>query len=268
VVGPVIALTLVLAIPTVSFAEVRGNLVIAGNGPELPTIEALARAFEKANPRAYVDILWDEGSKPLELVKTGQAHLAVTGAEEPTMHATQIGWDGIGILVHLSNFTKDVTKQQVADVFSGKVRDWSELGGPDTKILLIDRPRSQNVRDAFETHLGIEGKLTGQAKTIDSDEQVIKTVVGTLPPLSAVTYISLSTGLSAVSSGVAVRLLPVDKVEPEIPTVKDGRYHLRRPLLLLSKKDRSPLAEAFATFARSAPGQEIVSEIYVSLSTH
>lgn len=263
----VVALTLGLVLPTVTTAEVKGSLVIAGNGPELATIETLARAFERANPRAYVDILWDEDSKPLELVKTGQAHLAVTGAEEPAMQATQIGWDGIGILVHLSNFTKDVTKQQVADVFSGKVRDWSELGGPDTKILPIDRPRNQNVRDAFETHLGITGKLTGQAKTIGPDEQVVKTVVGTLPPLSAVAYISLSTGLSAVSSGVAVRLLPVDKVEPEVPTVKDGRYPLRRPLLLLSKKNPSPSAEAFAAFARSAPGQAIVGEIYVPLFT-
>lgn len=265
-VGLVGVLTVLLGLPIVSSAEVKGSLVIAGNGPELPTIEALARAFERANPRAYVDILWDEHSKPLELVKAGQAHLAVAGAEEPGMRATQIGWDGIGILVHLSNFTKDVTKQQVADVFSGKVRNWSELGGPDTKILPIDRPRNQNVRDAFETHLGIAGNLTSHAKTIGPDEQVVKTVVGTLPPLSAVAYISLSTGLPAVSNGVAVRLLPIDKVEPEAPTVKDGRYHLRRPLLLLSKNDLSPLAEVFAAFARSEPGQAIVGEIYVPLS--
>ena len=266
-VGLVMTLTLTFAPPAVTSAEIKGSLVIGGNGPELPLIEALARAFERANPRVYVDILWDEDSKPVDLVKTGQAHLAVTGAEDPALQATQIGWDGIGILVHLSNFTKDVTKQQVADVFSGKVQAWSELGGPDTKILPIDRPRNQNVRDAFETHLGITGKLTAHAKTIGPDEQVVKTVVGTLPPLSAVAYISLTTGLSAVSSGVAVRLLPVDTVEPEIQTVKDGRYHLRRPLLLLSKKDQSPLTEAFALFARSVPGQAIVSETYVPMAT-
>ncbi len=141
-----------------TFAQTAGSLVIAGNGPEQTTIEALARAFEKANPRAYVDILWDENSKPLQLVTTGQAQIAVTGIEDPALAATQIGWDGIGILVHLSNFTKEVTKQQVADIFSGKIKEWSELGGPETKILLIDRPRNQNVREAFETQLGISGQ--------------------------------------------------------------------------------------------------------------
>lgn len=254
-------------LPSPAYAQLSGNLGIAGNGPEQVTIETLARAFEKANPRVYVDVLWDESSKPLEMVKSGQAHLAVTGAEDPAFAATQIGWDGIGILVHLSNFTKEVTKQQVADLYSGKFTMWSDLGGPDTKILLIDRPKNQNVREAFEAQLGIAGKIPNTAKVIGKDDKVVKTVVGTLPPLSAVAYISLSTGLSVVSGGVAVRLLPVDKVEPEVPTVKDGRYSLRRPLLLLAKKEANPVAEAFAQFARSTVGQAIVAETYVPLSS-
>ena len=100
----------------VAQADVSGNLTIAGNGPELTTIEPLARAFEKANPRAYLDVVWDGHSKPVEMVKSGQAHIAVTGAETPNLSATPIAWDGIGVLVHLSNFTKEVTKQQVADI--------------------------------------------------------------------------------------------------------------------------------------------------------
>jgi phosphate transport system substrate-binding protein len=249
--------------PPLIAAEVSGNLVIAGNGPELTTIEALARAFEKANPRAYVDVLWDENSKPAELVKSGQAQFAVTGTDDPALASTQIAWDGIGVMVHLSNFTKEVTKQEVADIFSGKVRMWSELGGPETKILVIDRPRNQNIREAFESQLGITGKITDSAKVIGRDDKVIKTVVGTLPPLSAVSYLSLSQGLAVVSGGVAVRLLPVDKVEPEIPTVKDGRYPLRRPVLFLAKKDPHPVGEAFKQFALSPAGQKIIAETYV-----
>ncbi len=247
-------------------ADLSGNLTIAGNGPEQVTIESLARAFEKANPRSYVDVVWDDHAKPVEMVKAGEAQMAVTGAEDPSLSATQIAWDGIGILVHLSNFTKEVTRQQVADIYSGKVKEWSELGGPETKILLIDRPRNQNIRDAFESQLGIAGKIPDTAKVIGRDDKVVKTVVGTLPPLSAVAYISLSQGLSVVSGGVAVRLLPVDKVEPEVPTVKDGRYPLRRPILLLTKKEPNPLAEAFVQFALSPAGQQIIGETYVPLT--
>ncbi len=261
----VLMFSLSLLLPVAASAEVSGSLVIAGNGPEYTVMEALARAFEKANPRAYVDVLWDDNSKPLELVKSGQAQIALAGGEDPALAARQIGWDGIGILVHLSNYTKEVTKQQVADIFSGKVKEWADLGGPETKILLIDRPRHQNIRDAFEAQLGIRGMIPDSAKVIARDENVVKTVVGTLPPLSAVSYISLSTGLSVVSSGVAVRLLPVDKIEPEVPTVKDGRYSLRRPLLMLSKRDPDPLVDAFAEFALSPAGQAIIAEMFIPM---
>jgi phosphate transport system substrate-binding protein len=76
----------------------------------------------------------------------------------------------------------------------------------------------------------------------------------------------LSQGLSVVSSGVAVRLLPIDKVEPEVPTVKDGRYPLRRPVLFLSKKEPNTLAEAFIQFALSPAGQQLIAETYVSIN--
>jgi len=235
-----------------------GSLVIAGNGPEMPMIEQLARTFEKANPRAYLDILWDDNSKPIEMVRSGQAHIAVTGKEEPGLNATQIGWDGIAVMVSLSNHTKEVTAQQVADIFSGKVRSWSDLGGPETRILLIDRPRNRNIRDAFEQFLGIAGKIPDSAKVIGPDDKVIKTVAGTLPPLSAVTYLSLGQALTAVTTGVAVRLLPLDKVEPEEPTVKDGRYKLRRPVLLLTRKESNPTTDAFLAFVLSKEAQTII----------
>jgi phosphate transport system substrate-binding protein len=237
---------------------VSGNLVIAGNGPEQAVIEQLTRAFEKANPRAYVDILWDENSKPVDLVKSGQAQIAVTGQEEADLHANQIGWDGIAVVVNLSNHTKEVTSQQVADIFSGKVKSWSDLGGPDTRILLIDRPRNRNIRETFEQQLGISGRIPDGVKVIGADDKAIKTVVGTLPPLSAVTYVSLGPALEAVNSGVAIRLLPIDKVEPEKPPVKDGRYKLRRPLLLLTKQGSNPVAEAFAAFTLTKEGQTII----------
>ncbi len=258
------ALLCLLAIPT--SAEVAGSLVIAGHGPEQRMMESLAHAFEKANPRAYLDLVWDDNSKPVEMVKTKQAKIAVTGTAEAGLRSLQIAWDGITIMVHRSNFTKEVTKQEVAELFSGKFKMWADLGGPDTKVLLIDRPRNENNRDAFEQQLGIAGKIPAGTKVIAKDEKVIKTIAGTLPPLSAVAYLSLGQALEAVASGVPVRLLPVDKVEPETPTVKDGRYPLRRPVLLLSSNEPDPLVEAFEQFALSDDGQKIISESYTPLT--
>lgn len=256
-----------LAVPlTVPGADVSGSMVIAGNGPELVVIERLARSFEKANPRAYLDIQWDEHAKPVEMVKSGQAQIAVTGSEEPDLAAVPVAWDGIAVMVNLSNNTKEVTKQQVADIFSGKLKFWSDVGGPETRILIIDRPRNRNIRDTFENNLGIEGKIPDSAKIIGSDDKAIKTVAGTLPPQSAVTYVSLQPALEAVTSGVAVRLLPIDKVEPGEPPVKDGRYQLRRPVLFLTKKESNPLVDAFKAYALSKAGQKILDEVYTPIT--
>ncbi|MGH7261355.1 MAG: substrate-binding domain-containing protein [Nitrospiraceae bacterium] len=244
--------------PPLFAGDTTGHILIAGNGPEAGMIEKLARAFEKTNPRAYVDIQWNENSKPVELVKSGQVQIAVTGKEDPDLQALQIGWDGIVIMVNLANHMREITTPQIADIFSGKVRLWSEVGGPDTKILLIDRPRNRNIRDTFEQQLGIAGRIPDSTKVIGADDKVIKTVAGTLPPLSAVAFISMGPALEAVASGVAVRLLPLDKVEPEEPPVKDGRYKLRRPVLLLSKKEPNPTVDAFAAFALSPDGQKIL----------
>ena len=153
----------------------------------------------------------------------------------------------------------------MADIFSGKITSWSGVGGPKTKISVIDRARNQNIRNACESELGMNGEITRAAKVIGPDEQVIKTIVGTLPPLSAVAYLSLSQGLSVVSAGVPVKLLPIDKVEPEGPTVKDGRYPLRRPVLLLSRKEPHPLIEAFTQFVLSTAGQQFIAETYIPI---
>ncbi|MEP7150346.1 MAG: substrate-binding domain-containing protein [Nitrospira sp.] len=257
------ALFYFIALPT--SAEVAGSLIIAGHGPEQRMMESLAHAFEKANPRAYLDVIFDDKSKPIEMVKANQARIAVTGTAEAGLRSLQIAWDGITIMVHRSNFTKEVTKQEIAELFSGKFKMWADLGGPDTKVLLIDRPRNENNRDAFEQQLHIVGKIPDGTKIIAKDEKVIKTIAGTLPPNSAVAYVSLGQALEAVASGVPVRLLPVDKVEPETPTVKDGRYPLRRPVLLLSNSGPDPLVEAFEQFALSDDGQKIISEFYTPL---
>ncbi len=263
-----ILLCTVITAPALTFpAEPSGAIVIAGNGPERPMIEDLARAFEKAHPRAYVDITWSKYTKILHMVRTGAADIAVTGKSEPDLHSHQIAWDGIALMIHISNTTPGVTISQVAGIFSGRIKSWLDLGGPDFRILLINRHPTQHLTHAFEESLGIAGQIPQEAKVIGPEQKTTNTVVGTLPPYSAVTYMSLTPALAAVKTGVAVRLLEVNNVEPEGPTVKDGRYPLRRPVLLLSRKESNPTLEAFVAFALSPEGQRIINRTYTSLDT-
>ncbi len=248
-------------------AEPAGPVVVAGNGPELPLIQELGKAFEKTHRRAYVDIFWHDNAKPVELLKAGEAEIAVTGKSEAGLQTNQVGWDGIAIMVQGANTSKDLSKKQIADIFSGKVKNWSEVGGPDLKVVIIDRAWNQNIREAFLEQLGISGQMPDNLEIIGPEQKAINTLVGTLAPRSAVTYLSLRPALKAVDTGVSIRLLSVDLVEPEFPTVKDGRYKLRRPVLFLTKENPSPVVEAFLEFTRSPEGQGILeAEGYVGLT--
>ena len=242
-------------------AEVAGSMIIVGNGPELPTIERLARAFERRHVGSVVDIQWDQYSDPIALVRSGQAQVAVTGRAAPNLTAAPIAWDGIAVVVYSANPTKEVTTQQVAAIFSGKVTRWAELSGQGALIQLIDRPRNQNIRQSFEEVLGIVEQIPKATKVVHSDQMAMSTVAGNV---SAVTYTSLAVALDAVKYGVGVNVLMIDQVEAAKETVRDGRYKLRRPVMLLFRKEPPAMVDAFVAFALSEEGRAIVDDMFVA----
>jgi phosphate transport system substrate-binding protein len=236
-------------------------ITIAGNGPELRMVERLTRAFEKQHLGAVVEIRWDPSFQPTHMVKSGEADLAVTGQIDPDLVATPIAWDGIAVVVDFANPLREITSRQLAAMFSGLVTQWSDVGGIDARIELIDRPSNQLIRGTFETILDIVGKIPPSAHVSRSDQRAISSVAGNG---SAVTYVSLGVALDAVTYGVGVALLSVDQVEPAKQTVSDGRYRLRRPILLLRKHESNSTAASFVDFALSNEAKDIIEEMFVS----
>jgi phosphate transport system substrate-binding protein len=239
---------------------VGGSMTIAGNGPEQHMMEQLARAFENRHLGSYVQIQWDLTSQPIDLVKSGEVDVAVTGHIDTGLTATPIAWDGIAVVVDFTNPVKAVMRQEVAAIFTRAVTRWSQLGGPDIEIHPIDRPSNQHIRQSFEELLGIVGQAPESTRVIQSDQRAISTVAG---DVSSITYASLGVVLDAVTYGVGVNLLMIDQTEPAEQTVKDGRYRLRRPVLLLKRKEANLAADAFAEFALSREGQAIVDEMFI-----
>jgi phosphate transport system substrate-binding protein len=238
-----------------------GAITIAGNGPELRMVERLTRAFEKKHLGAVAEIRWDPSFHPTHMVKSGEADFAVTGQTDPDLVATPIAWDGIAVVVDFANPLREITSLQLAAIFSGAVTRWSEVGGIDTPIELINRPSNQHIRGTFETILEIVGKIPPSAHVSRSDQRAISSVAG---KGSAVTYVSLGVALDAVTYGVGVALLNVDHVEPAKQTVSDGRYRLRRPILLLRKGESNSTAASFVDFALSKEAKDIIEEMFVS----
>jgi len=173
-------------------------MVIAGNGPELYTIERLARAFEEANPEIGAEIRWDWNSKPSEAVESGVADIGVAGQTHAGLVAVAIVWDGIAVIVNEANPLKEVSREQLAAMYSERVTRWAELeteqqavrasdrsvqqksilslGELDSEIRLIRRAPDQSTRQSFEEILGIAGYLPKSATIVETDQQAISEV--------------------------------------------------------------------------------------------
>ena len=236
-------------------------ITIAGNGSELRMVERLTQAFEKTHVGAVAEIRWDPSFHPAQMVKSGEADVAVVGETDPDLLAAPIAWDGIAVVVDFANPLREITSRQLAAMFSGLVTQWSDVGGIDARIELIDRPSNQLIRGTFETILDIVGKIPPSAHVSRSDQRAISSVAGNG---SAVTYVSLGVALDAVTYGVGVALLSVDQVEPAKQTVSDGRYRLRRSILLLRKHESNSTAASFVDFALSNEAKDIIEEMFVS----
>lgn len=257
--GLFVALT--IAWTTATHAGVTGRIVIAGYGPELPVLQDLARAFEKQAPGTAIDFNWDKTVRAIELVKRGEAHIAVTDQPDAVLSHTQIAWDGIAVIVNFANPVKEVTTSQVRALLTGQIARWSDLDGADATVDLLPRAPQANISTGLELALGVPGKLTGRGRPIRVDQQALSAISG---HDTAVTYLSLNAALQAQEDGIPIRILTIDQVEPGEPTVRDGRYKLRRPVLLLTTLQPDPVTTAFLAFAVSPAGQQLVRTMYAS----
>lgn len=246
---------------TTGLAAESHRILVVGHGPEQPVIQELARAYEKRHPGTVIDIEWDRVLDTVAMVKSGQADLAVTGQRDPELRAAQVAWDGIAVIVNFANPLSEVTTDQVRALFSGAIQRWSSFEGSDARVELIRRTPDQNIDSGFEESLGIVGKMPESSKPARSDQKTLASVSG---KDNAVSYISLKAALDAQGLGIPIRILTIDKVEPGDPTVKEGRYKLRRPVLFLSRKEAHPLVDSFTAFAQSAEGQAILSKMYTA----
>lgn len=239
-----------------------GRILIAGHGPELPVVQDLAKAYERLHPGTAIDLEWDSTVRAIHLVKTGEAQIAVTDQPDSALTATQIAWDGIAVIVNFANPVKDVSSAQVRGLFSAQITNWSELDGATAKVEVIPRTSANNLTAGFQNTLGLTERIAASAAPVRSDQTVLSLVSGRDATIS---YISLAAALKAQEDGISIHILTVDQVDPGEATVKNGRYRLRRPVLMLTATQPDPLTESFLSFVRSVEGQQLLRSMFVPI---
>lgn len=165
-----------------------------------------------------------------------------------------VALDGIGIIVDKANTVADISKDNLAKVYKGEIKNWKELGGADEPIVVIGREAGSGTRGAFEEILGIEDACV-YAQEISSTGAVMAKVASTP---GAIGYVSLDVIDDTVST------LKVDSVEATVENIKNGTYSIQRPFVMATKgaiTEQSQTVQDFFNWLESEEGQTIITKL-------
>ena len=238
-----------------STAALSGNVATGGSTSMKNVIAALTEGFAEVEPGVTVSYdptgsgagITGAADKTLDI---GLSSRALKDDEKADVEGTTIALDGIAIIVNNASKVEDLTVDQLKQMFTGEITNWSEVGGDDGEIVLIGREAGSGTRDGFESIVDVKDSCK-YAQELTATGAVISAVEAN--PL-AIGYASLS------AVGDTVKMVTVGGVECSEETVKDGSYEVQRPFVFVTNKSvtLSEQAQAFFDFATSADAADLI----------
>jgi phosphate transport system substrate-binding protein len=236
-------------------AASKTQLNVTGSTTILPIAEIAGEDFQTAHPLVRVLVSGVGSSAGIEAVTNGTAEIGTSSRElkpeETTLGLvdTKIARDAIAVIVNPTNPVTSLTTSQVADIFAGKIVNWSQLGGQDLPIGLVNRDEASGTRDAFSKLVLKDLDFDPTAAVLPGTGQVRSVVAQSK---SAIGYISLG------FVDKTVKALVIDNVTPSEKTVADGSYPLSRVLHFFTKGPPAGLAKEYIDFVLSSKVQDTV----------
>ena len=236
-------------------AALSSNVATGGSTSMKNVIAALTEGFAEVEPGVTVSYdptgsgagITGATDKTLDI---GLSSRALKDDEKADVDGTTIALDGIAIIVNNASKVEDLTVDQLKQMFTGEITNWSEIGGDDGEIVLIGREAGSGTRDGFESIVDVKDSCK-YAQELTATGAVISAVEAN--PL-AIGYASLS------AVGDTVKMVTVGGVECSEETVKDGSYEVQRPFVFVTNKSvtLSEQAQAFFDFATSADAADLI----------
>ena len=236
-------------------AALSGNVATGGSTSMKNVIAALTEGFAEVEPGVTVSYdptgsgagITGATDKTLDI---GLSSRALKDEEKADVEGTTIALDGIAIIVNNASKVEDLTVDQLKQMFTGEITNWSEVGGDDGEIVLIGREAGSGTRDGFESIVDVKDSCK-YAQELTATGAVISAVEAN--PL-AIGYASLS------AVGDTVKMVTVGGVECSEETVKDGSYEVQRPFVFVTNDSvtLSAQAQAFFDFATSTDAADLI----------
>lgn len=245
---------------TEAAADLSGSISMVGSTSMEKFANALSEVFMEKYPNVTVQAEFVGSGAGIEAVTNGSADIGnssrnLTDEEKANGIAENIvAIDGIVVVVDPANTVADLTKQQLTDIYSGTVTNWSEVGGSDSPIVVVGREAGSGTRSAFEEILGLEDACAYSSE-LDSTGAVMARVASTP---GAIGYVSLDV------LDDTVKALNLEGTEPTAENIKAGSYFLSRPFVMATNgeiSEQNELVQALFDFVYSDEGDAVIETV-------
>ena len=244
-------------------AGAAGKIVIDGSTTVGPIAKAFATQFTRSTGVQVTVSESGSGNGAKSLInktcdiatmsrpmKDKELAAARSKGVNPVEHIVAL--DGLCIVVHPSNRVNALTKAQIRGIYMGKYTNWSEVGGPNAPIVMIQRESNSGTADSFkELVMGKDNPISKRAET-QSSNGAIKSRVASTP--AAISYI----GLGFVDASVKAVL--VDGIEADVKTVRNNTYPIHRPLFMYTNGQPTGAVKQFIDLPKTIEGKNIIHE--------
>ena len=237
---------------------ITGTVATDGSTSMEKVIGALSESFMANNADTTVTYNPTGSGSGITAVQEGSCDIGLSSRalkdEEKAagLKETILAYDGIAIIVHPDNPVSDLTIEQIAQLYTGEITNWKDVGGNDAQVVLIGREAASGTRDGFESITGTKEKCLYRQELTSTGDVIA--AVSQNP--DAIGYASLA------SIKDSVKALSVDGVTPSEATVKDGSYKVQRPFVLVTVEGKAltPVAQAFFDYATSSDAAAIIAK--------
>lgn len=240
-------------------AELSGTVATDGSTSMETVIGMLGEAFSEANDGVTFTYNPTGSGSGITAALEGTCDIGLSSRnlkDEETaegLEQTVLCYDGIAIVVNSANAVTELTLDQIAQIFSGEITNWSEVGGADATIVVIGREAGSGTRDGFESVTDTEDACV-YSQELTSTGAVITAVQSNE---AAIGYASM-----ASADPDEVGIIAVDGVTPSEETVLDKSYAIQRPFVLVTVEGQelSEAAQAFFDYCFTDEAAEYIRQ--------
>jgi phosphate transport system substrate-binding protein len=239
------------------------KLVLTGSSTVAPLAAEIGKRFESLHSNVRVDVQTGGSSRGVSDARAGLADIGMASRalkdDEKDLVGFTVALDGISVILNKANPVQSLNKQQIVDIYAGKVINWKDVGGNDAPITVVNKAEGRSTLELFLHYFGLKNTDVKPHVVIGDNQQGIKTVVGNP---DAIGYVSVGTAEYEAGQGAAIKLLPLEGIAASVENVRNRSFPLSRPLNLVTRAEPAGLAKAFIEFASSTQVNDLIEAQY------